>query len=1011
MIADFDVPLPEWWISHLTDGEYELLVRPLLDSSRVGRPWVELALVHPSYLNEEEAEVSQRDRARLLLRAIDQAGAATLDLALAQVSIVDAGCTTPAEANAVVQAVDKSQLVRAIADRFALIAHSVYGRGGLPPGAGGAERWERNVGNAFLGACAIHRHQNAVSLIRELIDGAELLRTSEKAYKNRLQEATQEKWNQRPAYTLVEATGPDHQPWFRVAASIRGSTAEGEGRSMRRAEEAAARALFLRLGLAVDAGKAAGRPPAIGSRFEFEKLSARDRLSIEDFAVRLGLRGSAQALSRAFVHSSFVHENGLGAAESNATLAFLGSAVLGVWAARLQLRELVAGEGDESLETLTISPWNVEACAKAARSLALEGQLLVGRGIGTPNEKLLAESFQALLGALFIELGEPDAIAGYVAPAVLSLRTAFDVGWIDAKSRLIRRLVPSGIELTFDYEETGPHHDAKFVGHVTMRSTVLGRSLRVRGNEQQQSRRAAEKATAAAILRALAGGLNSQVASGQRSSAMGEQEFVARHECLVAPRDRADALAWFGRGALGTAFLKSDQPDSFLAWSRLLEGFDGTDEERLERFYRACGESAPSMSRVVIMAAGHRLIEWVNGLGIDPDTPSVRHSKEFQELMDLNTLVRLSASPTVLLNIRAELEGYALLHRPPNGEAVMGDVPDAWIMGCEGGTAVALSRVVHSAWPDRTAKLSLNARSAARSIEVRISCAQEPSPITSLGQADTLFASVGSMLGIIDVNTMDHAVVLTFRSVSNETSLGSRLLDAYRSPSGQSDPERTEIARVLHDLKNEVLAYDSSLRQWSNAIRGSTASLGLQYQAGHHLDAVRALATSLGALTSAFVLPAPEEFDFVLFLREYLAQKILSIPASVRLVTPYSAVPTLPVYMPRDYLQSVLDNLIKNSIEAMPSGGEIRLDWAHVPEERTVILDLLDTGEGLDAEQVAAFRKRTPVATTKVGGSALGLATVRGMVHRMGGEIDLVSSPGVETRWTLTLPDWVGGRE
>ncbi|NDY41750.1 ribonuclease III [Dissulfurirhabdus thermomarina] len=61
-------------------------------------------------------------------------------------------------------------------------------------------------------------------------------------YKSALQEVTQRRYHEAPAYEVVEARGPDHAKHFVVALSLKGRRlATGEGASKKEAEQAAAR--------------------------------------------------------------------------------------------------------------------------------------------------------------------------------------------------------------------------------------------------------------------------------------------------------------------------------------------------------------------------------------------------------------------------------------------------------------------------------------------------------------------------------------------------------------------------------------------------------------------------------------------------------------------------------------------------------------------------------------------------------------------------------------------------
>jgi signal transduction histidine kinase len=111
--------------------------------------------------------------------------------------------------------------------------------------------------------------------------------------------------------------------------------------------------------------------------------------------------------------------------------------------------------------------------------------------------------------------------------------------------------------------------------------------------------------------------------------------------------------------------------------------------------------------------------------------------------------------------------------------------------------------------------------------------------------------------------------------------------------------------------------------------------------------------------------------------------------------------PELPnVRLDRETFRSAVLNLLINAVQAMESGGQlvVRTRAAGLG----VILELIDTGPGMDAETLAkVFRA---FYTTKQGGSGLGLPTARKIVEAHGGTIDVESAPGRGTRVTIWLP-------
>ncbi len=100
-------------------------------------------------------------------------------------------------------------------------------------------------------------------------------------------------------------------------------------------------------------------------------------------------------------------------------------------------------------------------------------------------------------------------------------------------------------------------------------------------------------------------------------------------------------------------------------------------------------------------------------------------------------------------------------------------------------------------------------------------------------------------------------------------------------------------------------------------------------------------------------------------------------------------------------LREVFTNLVLNAIDAMPAGGDL---WvASADESEQVRVQVRDSGVGMDHETRA--RIFDPFFTTKeVKGTGLGLSVAYGIVTRHHGHIEVHSSPGNGTEFTLTFP-------
>jgi PAS domain S-box-containing protein len=103
-------------------------------------------------------------------------------------------------------------------------------------------------------------------------------------------------------------------------------------------------------------------------------------------------------------------------------------------------------------------------------------------------------------------------------------------------------------------------------------------------------------------------------------------------------------------------------------------------------------------------------------------------------------------------------------------------------------------------------------------------------------------------------------------------------------------------------------------------------------------------------------------------------------------------------------LRQVFTNLISNAIDAMESGGELRLLIDRSPQSG-VVVRISDTGCGIPKENLTAIFD--PFFTTKGEmGSGIGLWVIKGIVEKMGGTIKVVSSTTVEkgTCFSILLP-------
>jgi len=196
---------------------------------------------------------------------------------------------------------------------------------------------------------------------------------------------------------------------------------------------------------------------------------------------------------KAFIHRSFLNEAGSNM-ESNERLEFLGDSVLSfIISSYLYKERLSDAEGD--LTNLRSYIVKTKSLSKAAADLNLGSYLQLSKGEeisgGRDNTQILANTFEALLGAIYLELGlesATDFITSYLLPL---FEEELRIGPPkDAKSHL-QELAQTKTKQSPKYKilsTTGPDHAKQFLVGVFLEGKIIGEG---RGSSKQVAEEAA----------------------------------------------------------------------------------------------------------------------------------------------------------------------------------------------------------------------------------------------------------------------------------------------------------------------------------------------------------------------------------------------------------------------------------------------------------------------------------------------------------------------------------------
>jgi len=222
--------------------------------------------------------------------------------------------------------------------------------------------------------------------------------------------------------------------------------------------------------------------------------------NLKDLQIKIGLTFSDQTLLKnAFIHRSYLNEHKNFRGTSNERLEFLGDSVISVIVSRYlfeKLRQSPEGE----LTQLRAALVRTETLAKIARKLNLGNYLLLSKGEedseGRHNSSILANTFEALIGAIYLDKGF-EHTEKFLAKMILgNWQTLAKSAVSDNKSKLQEILQRKYHQSpTYKLISTwGPDHDKKFQIGVYLSDKLLGKGLG--RNKQQAAQKAAENVLA-----------------------------------------------------------------------------------------------------------------------------------------------------------------------------------------------------------------------------------------------------------------------------------------------------------------------------------------------------------------------------------------------------------------------------------------------------------------------------------------------------------------------------------
>lgn len=243
----------------------------------------------------------------------------------------------------------------------------------------------------------------------------------------------------------------------------------------------------------------------------------------------------------------------------------------------------------------------------------------------------------------------------------------------------------------------------------------------------------------------------------------------------------------------------------------------------------------------------------------------------------------------------------------------------------------------------------------------------------ALARATTLHEAQRLNQALREANTsLDSFVHIVAHDLKGPATNLERLLEVYREEA--PGPDRDRLVAML----------EQEVHRLTGTIQGLLQVLYAQHEAS---------------------ATAPETVELADAYATVLAEvAVLLHQQQGQLTADFAAAPT--VHFPRIYLESILKNLVSNALKYR---APERAPAVHVRSHRqgqAVVLTVADNGRGID---LARDRERLFQPFTRLTndgeGTGLGLHLIQGIVQQRGGSLEVSSTPGVGTTFSVVLPE------
>lgn len=703
-----------------------------------------------------------------------------------------------------------------------------------------------------------------------------------------LQEYSQAKNMGQPKYELIKELGPNHQKEFVVQVSTTdGKSTQAKGNSKHDASKKAALEYINHFAPTLLTKKSI-QPPKNIIQTTVAYLHKDFVLSIcHGFNVD---QDKAWIFSQSLTHPSFVNESKNQKLTDNKKHAQLGAKVLEAFFTQ-QISILVLGNSSKneiSIEQYRSILSNENFSEDGFKLLNLQSGLLLGAGekkvfYGSISSK--AEVFQAVIGAAFKSHGTWNSFVNNIPKPLEELFLAKQQ-IVTQTDSLIEFNPISGLQeflqairLNWDYKFTvsGPDHQKKYKPEMNLQSGVTGKNFTIKSGTGYPSKKSATRHIASIALKALVIinselGVEANKPYENNSELIQFSKFLLTH-MLTVRLGSADILRWHKLGILGSNLLAQGKLNEFKLWAIAIGNIIQSENVANALSLYSLIPMVPEQEQIEYKSDITTIGQFLESLSPETENTDIRLSYEFDRIVKLSKIYKLLSQKWGTVKLKEMMDDFALLRRGRFPEIIIKtNTLDITVSEKEGIHQTILLEIL-----DLVESLNLKSEENVLTISFDFNAQKSEliiifelgKPISSIKkiskqlEADILWKYLQREANVSNIYMDDSTIRITTKVFSPDNSFASQALDAFKMTNMLSRYENQTTSQLLHDLKNQLIAYQVSL---GAAGLDRTSTLKAKFEASQHLDNAIGIYHSLEAVSDSMATPTIDSIDIGEFI-------------------------------------------------------------------------------------------------------------------------------------------------